>query len=449
MAEPARRPSRLQRLRRALAAGALQRVQRLLRALRPAEIADLLESLPSRQRQLVWELVDPANDGEVLVYVNDEVRADLLRDMDAAELVAATGTLDADDLADLLQHLPEAVSAELLRSMDLQNRQRLEQVLAYPEASAGGLMNTDPITVRADVLLDVVLRYLRWRGTIPEQTDSLIVIDRHNRYLGLLPLGQLLIQDPDLTVADVMKRDVPGMPADLPAAEVANLFAQRDLISAPVVDGEGLLLGRITIDDVVDVIREEAEHSLMGMAGLDEDVDLFAPVTKSARRRATWLGINLVTAFMASWVIGLFEGTLEKVVALAVLMPVVASMGGIAGSQTLTLMVRGLALGHVEWANARLLLGKELAVALLNGLLWAAVVAIMAMAWFHSMALGAIIGVAILINLLCAALSGVGIPLLLRWLGIDPAIAGGVVLTTVTDVVGFFAFLGLATLWLT
>jgi magnesium transporter len=448
MAEPIRRPSRLQRLRRALAAGALQRVQRLLRALRPAEIADLLESLPSRQRQLVWELVDPASDGEVLVYVNDEVRDDLLRDMDAAELVAATGTLDADDLADLLQHLPEAVSAGLLRSMDLQNRRRLEQVLAYPEASAGGLMNTDPITVRADVLLDVVLRYLRWRGTLPEQTDSLIVIDRHNRYLGLLPLGQLLTQDPDLTVADVMKRDVPGIPADLPAAEVANLFARRDLISAPVVDEHGLLLGRITIDDVVDVIRDEAEHSLMGMAGLDEDVDIFAPVAKSARRRATWLGINLVTAFMASWVIGLFEGTLEKVVALAVLMPVVASMGGIAGSQTLTLMVRGLALGHVEWANARLLLGKELAVALLNGLLWAAVVAIIAMAWFHSVALGAIIGVAILINLLCAALSGVGIPLLLRWLGIDPAIAGGVVLTTVTDIVGFFAFLGLATLWL-
>jgi magnesium transporter len=302
--------------------------------------------------------------------------------------------------------------------------------------------------VRADVTLDVVLRYLRWRGSVPEQTDNLIVIDRNDKYVGILPLGQLLINDLNRTVADVMLRDVEGIPAAMPAAEVATLFEQRDFISAPVVDDNGTLLGRITIDDVVDVIRTEAEHSIMSMAGLDEDVDIFAPVFTSTRRRAVWLGINLVTAFLAAWVIGLFEGTLQQFVALAVLMPIVASMGGIAGSQTLTLIIRGLALGHVEQSNARLLLFKELAVSALNGLLWALVVASVAIVWFGSWSIGGIIGLAILINLLCGALAGVGLPLLLRRLGIDPALAGSVVLTTVTDVVGFFAFLGLATLWL-
>ncbi len=448
MADSDSRPSHLHRLRRALEKGTLQNVRRMLRALHPAEIADLLESMPPQERKVAWELVEPDSHGEVLLHVNEEVRAGLIEEMETAELMAATENMDLDDLADLLQDLPEAVSGELLRSMDLQNRQRLEAVLAYPEDSAGGLMNTDPVTVRADVTLDVVLRYLRWRGSIPEQTDNLIVIDRNDKYVGILPLGQLLINDLDSTVAEVMLQDVEGIPATMPAADVATLFEQRDFISAPVVDDNGILLGRITIDDVVDVIRTEAEHSIMSMAGLDEDVDIFAPVFTSTRRRAVWLGINLVTAFLAAWVIGLFEGTLQKFVALAVLMPIVASMGGIAGSQTLTLIIRGLALGHVEQSNARLLLFKELAVSALNGFLWAIVVASVAIVWFGSWSIGGIIGLAILINSLCGALAGVGLPLLLRRLGIDPALAGSVVLTTVTDVVGFFAFLGLATLLL-
>lgn len=448
MTDNEQQPTPLRRLRRALERGTLQNVQRMLSALHPAEIADLLESLPLEERNLVWELVDPENDGEVLLQVNDEVRAGLIREMETEELVAATEGMDLDDLADLLQDLPEAVSGELLRSMDLQNRQRLEAVLSYPEDSAGGLMNTDPISVRADVTLDVVLRYLRWRGAIPEQTDSLIVLGRDNRYLGIIPLSLLLINDLESTVAEVMLTDVEGIPATTPAIEVATLFEQRDLISAPVIDENGLLLGRITIDDVVDVIRDEAEHSIMSMAGLDEEDDMFAPVVISARRRAVWLGINLITAFIAAYVIGLFEATIQEVVALAVLMPIVASMGGIAGSQTLTLIVRGLALGHVEPGNARLLLVKEMAVGALNGLLWAAVIATLAYVWFGSLAIGGIIALAILINLICAALAGVLLPLLLRNLGIDPALAGSVVLTTVTDVVGFLAFLGLATLLL-
>jgi magnesium transporter len=420
----------------------------MLRALHPAEIADLLQSLPPHERKVTWELVDPENDGEVLLHVNDEVRAGLLRDMDKEELLAAMEGLDLDDLADLLQELPEAVSRELLRSMDLQNRQRLETVLSYPEDSAGGLMNTDLITVRPDVSLDVVLRYLRLRGAIPEQTDKLFIVDRSDGYLGILPLGHLLTCDPDLTVADVMERDFEGIPVNLPAEEVAKRFEQLDLISAPVVDADGKLLGRITIDDVVDVIRDEAEHSIMSMAGLDEEEDMFAPVVISTRRRAMWLGINLVTAFMAAWVIGQFEATLEKIVALAVLMPIVASMGGIAGTQTLTLVIRGMALGHVERGNTRWLLFKELAIGGLNGLLWAVVVAGLAITWFGNLEIGGIIGVAILVNLLCAALAGVAIPLLMRRVGIDPAIAGSVVLTTVTDITGFFVFLGLATVLL-
>jgi len=448
MAENDSRPTYLRRLRRALERGTFQNVRRMLRALHPAEIADLLESLPPAERKVVWELVEPEISGEVLLHVNDEARAGLIQEMEPEDLLAATEGLDLDDLADILQDLPDAVSRELLHSMDLQNRHRLETVLSYPEDSAGGLMNTDMITVRADVSLDVVLRYLRLRGAIPEQTDSLMVVDRSDCYLGILPLHQLLIGQPDVTVKEVMIKDFEPISAHLSADEVARRFEHFDLVSAPVVGTGNQLVGRITIDDVVDVIREEAEHSIMSMAGLDEEEDIFAPVVPSARRRALWLGVNLITAFMAAWVIGLFESVLETAVALAVLMPIVASMGGIAGSQTLTLVIRGLALGHVEPSNARWLLFKELTVGLLNGLVWALVVAVLAYIWFGNPIIGGIIAIAILINLLCAALSGVGIPLLLRRLGIDPALAGSVVLTTVTDIVGFFAFLGLATLLL-
>jgi magnesium transporter len=310
------------------------------------------------------------------------------------------------------------------------------------------MMNVDAITVRADVSLDVVLRYLRLRGEIPDLTDSLVVVNRYDKYLGMLPLTTLLTSDPDITVAEVMDREIEGIRADLIDVEVAKIFQDRDLISAPVVDTNGKLLGRITIDDVVDVIRDDADHSLMSMAGLDEEDDIFAPVIPSAARRAVWLGINLITAFLASWVISLFDATLEKIVALAVLMPIVASMGGIAGSQTLTLVIRGMALGKIGKTNARWLMFKELAVGGLNGVLWALVVALIAMAWFQSTEIGLIIGAALIINLVCAALAGFSIPLMLNRFGIDPALAGSVLMTTVTDVVGFMAFLGLGTLFL-
>ena len=442
------RSTPLLHLRRALDNGTLAGVRRMLAALHPAEIANLLESLPPHERKLVWELVESDDDGEVLLHVNDEVRATLLEDMDLDELRAATEDLDLDDLADLLQDLPEAVSAELLRSMDLQNRQRLEQVLSYSEDSAGGLMNTDPITVRADVTLDVVLRYLRVRGEIPEQTDSLVVVDRNNCYQGLLPLSALLINRPDMTVAEVMDTSVEGIPANLPAEEVAHLFEQRDFISAPVVDNEGLLLGRITIDDVVDVIRDQAEHNLMSMAGLDEDEDMFAPVLTHVRRRSVWLGVNLVSTFTAAFVISLFSGTLEKLVALASLMPIVASMGGVAGNQTVVLMIRGMALGQVDISNLRSILLRELAVGALNGLLLALVVGSVAFFWFGSTGIGLTIAAALICNLLIAALVGGAIPLLLRKIGVDPALAASMMLTSFTDTLGFLAFLGLATWFL-
>ena len=439
---------RLRSLSDALETGAAGRVRKLLASLQPAEIALLLESFPPERRLLLWELVDPEDRGEVLVHVNDEVRAGLIEELETGELIAATESLDTDDLADLIKDLPDAVTAQILRSMDLQDRHRLESVLSYAEDTAGGLMNVDTITVRADVTLDVVLRYLRLRGEIPDLTDSLFVVDRYDTYQGVLPLTTLLTSDPDATVADVMDDEVEAIPADMPATEVAKRFEDHDLISAPVVDEHGKLVGRITIDDVVDVIRDEADHSLMSMAGLDEEDDIFAPVVHSARRRAVWLGVNLLTALLASWVIGLFETTIEKVVALAVLMPIVASMGGIAGSQTLTIMIRGLALGQVGKTNSRWLMVKEVAVGILNGLLWATVVAIIAMAWFENVMVGVVIAAAMMLNLVCAALAGFAIPLFLRRIGVDPALAGSVLLTTITDVVGFMAFLGLGTAFL-
>ena len=441
-------PAHLERITEVLGSGTQQQVRQLLNALHPAEIAGLLESLPPPQREAVWELVPSELDGDVLLHVNEEVRAGLLGGMDSSEILAATSGMDVDDLADLLQELPEALLSEVLRAMDRQNRKRVEEVLSYPEDTAGGLMNTDVVTVRADVTLDVVLRYLRMRGTLPELTDTLFVLSRGERYVGTLPLQALVTKALDSTVAEVMRRDVDAVPVELFQDQIARIFQDRDLVSAPVVDKDGRLLGRITIDDVVDVIREEADHTILSTVGLDEDDDMFAPVVVSSRRRALWLGINLITAFMAAWVIGLFEATIERVVALAVLMPVVASMGGIAGSQTLTLVIRGMATGRVNTSNVRWLFNKEMAVGALNGVLWALLIALVAIAWFHDLRIGGIIAVAIVLNLLAAALSGITIPLLLKRLGIDPALAGSVVLTTVTDIVGFMAFLGLATLLL-
>jgi magnesium transporter len=445
-----RRPSHLEALKRALDQGTMRQVHRLVNSMHPAEIASLLESLPPTQREAVWELVDPELEGDVLVELNEEVRAGLIREMETEELVAAAEGLELDDLADLLRELPETVNQQVLRSMDSQDRERLNAVLGFDEDTAGGLMNTDTVSVRPDVTLETVLRYLRMRGEVPDRTDALFVVNRHDRYLGSLPLTRLLTEDPDRTVGEVMDTEVAGIPPSLPANAVAALFQDRDLVSAAVVaPDDGRLLGRITVDDVVDVIREEAEHSVMSMAGLDEDADMFAPVVPSARRRGVWLGVNLGTAFLAAWVVGLFEATIQQIVALAVLMPVVASMGGIAATQTLTLIVRGLALGQVERANARWLLTKEVSVAVLNGMVWASVVALITFIWFSDWRIAGVIFAAMVLNLLAAALAGVLVPLGLKRFGVDPAVAGGVIVTTVTDVLGFAALLGLGTLLLT
>ncbi len=443
------RPSRLEVLKRALDEGTMRQVHRVVNSMHPAEVASLLESLPQTQRDVVWDLVDPELEGDVLVELNEEVRAGLIREMDTDELVAAAEGLEVDDLADLLRDLPENVNQQVLRSMDSQDRERLNAVLGFEDDTAGGLMNTDTVSVRPDVALETVLRYLRMRGDIPEKTDALFVVNRHDRYLGLLPLTRLLTEDPERTVGEVMDTAVEGIPPDTPASEVASLFQDRDLVSAAVIAPDGRLLGRITVDDVVDVIRDEAEHSVMSMAGLDDDADMFAPVVPSARRRGIWLGINLITAFLAAWVVGQFEATIQQIVALAVLMPIVASMGGVAATQTMTLIVRGLALGQIERANARWLLTKEIAVALLNGLAWATVVALVALAWFQQWRIAAVIFAAMMVNLLAAALAGVTVPLALKRYGVDPAVAGGVIVTTVTDVIGFASLLGLGTLMLT
>ena len=371
----------LTELHERLSEGALNAARQLMLAMHPAEIADALESLPPARRRLLWDLVDDDIDGEVLMEVGEEVRESLVNDMDLDALLEVTEQLDLDDLADFVQSLPERLTADVLAGMGRQDRERLEQVLLYPEDSAGGLMNLDTITVRGDVSLDVVLRYLRRRGEMPRHTDRLWVVDRYGRYRGDLPLRVLLTEAPETLVADVARQRVEPLSVLTPANEVSRLFEDYDLVSAPVIDEDNRLIGRVTIDDVVDVIREEAEQSVLSMAGLNPEDDVFAPVLRSTRRRALWLGVNLLTALLASWVIAQFDHTLEQVVTLAVLMSVAPSMGGIAGSQTLTLVIRGQALGQITRSNARALLTKELSVGLLNGLLWACVVCLCTWLW--------------------------------------------------------------------
>ncbi len=438
--------SNLSLLRERLGTISTRSARRLIGNLRPAELARLLESLPLRERGVIWEMIGPDIEGDVLVELADEVRDGLIEGMATDELVAAIEGMEVDDLADLIVDLPEALTREVLRSLDQQDRDRLRQVLAYDEDSAGGLMNVDIVTVRSDVTLDVVHRYLRARGEMPDGTDTIFVVDRDNRYVGSLFLSRLLTADPDKSVADVMTVDVKPISATASSAEVVWEFEHRDLLSAPVADEQGRVVGRITVDDVVDVIRDEAEHSLMGAAGLDEEDDMFAPVVKSARRRALWLGINLATAFLAAAVVDLFQSTIDKVVLLAVLMPVVPSMGGIAGSQSLTIITRALALGQIDKTNAQRIFRKEVLVGILNGAGWAIVVSLFTYLWFNDWRVGGVIAGAMTINLIIAAAAGYVIPVTMKRMQIDPALAGGVVLTTITDVVGYGAFLGLGTL---
>lgn len=430
----------------ALDSGRLGPVRRLVNTLSPAEIGNLLESLPPGKREIVWGLVDPEDDGEVLVHVGDEVRESLLADMDPDEIIAAVEDLDIDDLADLVEDLPDTVIDEVLKSMDRENRERLEQVLSYPEDTAGRLMNPDVVTVRADVNVDVVLRYLRLRGELPDHTDHLFVVTKRHQYLGRVPLAALVTHEPSMPINRLIDDEQPAIDVEEHAHEVARKFSDHDWVSAPVVDDNNILVGRITIDDVVDIIRDQAEHQAMSAAGLDEDEDMFSPARRAFRRRLLWLGINLVTAFIAASVVGQFEGTIQKLVALAALMPIVAGMGGNAGTQVLTLMVRGLALGQIGASNAMTLLKKELTVALINGLCLGLGLGLIVYLWFHQAGLSLVIGTALTINLCTAALGGVLVPLTLKRFGFDPALAGGVILTTLTDVMGFLSFLGLATL---
>jgi len=438
----------LARLTGIVESGSFSSAKSLLSAMHPAEIADLLESLPYSERHVLWEMVDSSVEGDVLMEAHDEVRATLVGQMDSSELQAASRHLELDDLADFIQSLPEKLTREVLSGMTDQHRKRLEQVLSYPEDSAGGLMDLDTITLREDVTLDVVLRYLRRQDSLPKHTDRLIVVDNFGIYVGELPMRRLLTNKIGELVSTVMRRDGHTVPVSMSQRDVARLFEDYDLVSAAVVDDDNHLIGRITIDDVVDVIREEAEQSVLSMAGLSQEDDIFAPALRSARKRAVWLGINLLTALLASWVISRFQLALDSIVLLAVLMTIVPSMGGIAGNQTLTLVIRGQALGQVNAANSRVLLLRELTVALINGCLWAAVVCLFTYIWFGNLTIGLLLGIALAFNLLCAAFSGLAIPLLLKRVGTDPALAGGVLLTTITDVVGVVAFLGLASWFL-
>ncbi|MCP1338702.1 magnesium transporter [Idiomarina sp. M1R2S28] len=439
---------RIQEVNSALSDGMFVAARRMLHNMPACDVALLLESSPPKSRSIVWKLVDVEEHGEILEELNEEVQKDIIRQMAPENLAAATEGMDTDDLAYVLRGLPEPVYQQVLKSMDESDRERAETALSYAEDSAGGIMNTDTITLRSDVTIDVVLRYLRLKGELPEATDKLYVVDRHEKLIGEITLTQLLTIDPSHRIDEIMSTDITTIPVTMDETEVAKLFERHDWVSAPVVDNEQQLVGRITIDDVVDIIREEAQHSMLSMAGLEDDEDTFAPVLKSTRRRTVWLAVNLVTALLAAMVSSLFEDILAQMAVLAILNTIVPSMGGIAGSQTLTLVIRGMALGHIGTSNSRWLIGKELAIGFLNGIIWSVLIAAVVALWKQDWLVGGIIAFAMMMNLVAAALAGATIPLVLKRFNIDPALAGGVILTTVTDVVGIFAFLGSATLLL-
>lgn len=423
----------------------LRSVKRMLKGLTPIEIASLIQASPPKVRHYLWGLVDKNIHADILQELPEEVAAQFVKTMDSQQVADLTEALDVDDVADILQQLPDQVIREVLSAMTTQNRARVETVLSYEEDTAGGLMDTDVITIRPPFTLDVVMRYLRRHDEIPPSTDQLVVVNADNVFLGTLSISKLLTSDPNISVREVMRTDIEAIPDTMEDSQVAQLFEQNDWVSAPVINEKQQVVGRITIDDVVDVIMEDADHSLMSLAGLGEDEDTFAPLIKTTPRRAIWLGINLITAIVASSVIHLFQETIDKVVALAILMPIVASMGGVAGSQTLTVVIRGMALGQIGPSNRRWLLSREMLSGLLNGVLWASALGLLTAWWFNDIKMAIIIGIATVINLITAAIGGTLLPSLLKRMGIDPALAGGVALTTLTDVVGFMAFLGLAT----
>ncbi len=439
---------KLQQVNDALSSGMFVYVRKLLQNMPAYDLALFLESSPSKSRTVLWQLIDPDDHGEVLEELNEEVRKGILKSMRPEKLAAVAEGMDVDDLAEVLRTLPDSIFQEVLSSMDSQDRGRVEAALSYEEDTAGGIMNTDTITIRPDVTVDVVLRYLRLKGELPDATDSFYVVDRENHFVGAVYLSSIVTAKPEVIISTLINSEVEAISANMDETDVAQLFERHDWFSAPVVDEEDHLLGRITIDDVIDIIREDAEHSMMSMAGLEDEADTFAPVLKSTQKRSIWLGVNLVTALMAVAVSSLFEGILSQLAILAILNSLVPSMGGVAGGQTLTLVIRGMALGHVGESNSRALLYKELAVGFLNGLIWAVLIASVVAIWQQDLLLGGVIALAMLMNMTAAGLAGVSVPLILKKMNIDPALAGTVILTTITDVVGIFAFLGTATLFL-
>ena len=441
-------PPRPQQVEEMLHKQDLASLRQKLDQLHPADVAYILEALPLDERLVVWGMVKAERDGEILLEVSDAVRETLIAHMDEQELVAATEKLDTDEIADLAPDLPREVMQDVFRSLSVEEREQLRAAMSYPEDAVGALMDFDMITVRDDVTVEVVLRYLRRLDDMPDHTDQLFVVDRKEHLRGLLPISRLLVTDPETMVASVTVQEFIKFRPDEKAQDAALAFERYDLVSAPVVDDDGRLVGRVTVNVVVDFIREETDSDMLSAGGLREEEDLFASVWSSVKNRWTWIAVNLVTAFIASRVIGVFEGSIEKIVALAALMPIIAGIGGNSGNQTITMIVRALALGQITVSSARKLFAKEIGVSFINGLIWGGVVGLFAFLIYHRWQLGLVMTAAMVLNLLLAALMGVSIPLMMQKLGRDPAVGSSVMITAITDSGGFFIFLGLATIFL-
>ena len=424
----------------------INQIKRMLSEMHPSEVAHSIESLPPKERKFLWSLIDTKNEGEIIAELHDEIQQELISEISSKELITIIRDLELDEIVDILQILPDQKTENILSAMSQRDSQRIRKALIYPEDSAGGLMNTDVISVRPKHNLEVVMRYLRAQKELPKNTDQIFVVSRQNKYLGSLPISLIVVSDPALNVRELMETETQPLVANLNDRDVSRLFEQNDWVSAPVVDDESRLIGRVTIDDVVDVIMEDADQNFLGMAGVAEDT--FAAPARAARSRILWLSINLLTAFIASMTINLFQATIDQIVYLAILMPIVASMGGVAGTQTLTIMIRGLTLQQINQSNLKWLYKREVAVSVVNGILLSLLVGGITYLWFDNIIIAALICTAMVANLICSAIAGIFIPIILRKFNQDPAIAGSVVVTTVTDVIGFFSFLGLATLFL-
>jgi len=421
-------------------------IQRILSKMDSHEIAHCLESTPSEQRKVIWSIIDKSNEAEVLSELGEEIQHDLFGEISNEELLDLVQNLELDEMVDILQNLPQQRTSFLLSKMTKIDRERVEMVLEYPEDSAGGLLNNDIISVQKDSSLNLVLEYLRSIGDIPENTDKLFVVSKNNNFIGELKISKIISSDPELKVSDIMNYKPHSFNVNESDKEVSRFFEQNDLISAAVVNHKNELIGRITIDDVVDVIIEDADQNFLSMAGIAEDT--FSPPARAARRRIVWLGLNLITAFIAALAINIFQDAIDKIVYLAVLMPIVASMGGVAATQTLTIVLRGLTLEQISNSNLGWLFKRELAVSILNGIVLSLIISLVTYLWFNQIILSILIAAAMIINLLSSVVAGVFVPVILRRLNQDPAIAGSVIVTTVTDVVGFVSFLGLATIFL-